>query len=354
VPDGAQLRRAEGPRYAGERPSATAPRDRLRVVSFNIERALRVGQAIEVMEAEPSLRDADVILLQEMDEAGTRRVADAFGMSYVYYPATFSLKTPPDFGNAVLSRFPIVGDSKVLLPHLGVVGSLQRIATGATLQVGDTLVRVYSAHLGTMINATGSGQRDQLQAVLADADRYPVVIIGGDMNSHGVVRVAREHGYEWPTEKGPRTTRFGRWDHILLKGLKVAGPADAGDHPRCARGQRPSSDLGRRTTALAHGPDLTGGYEIRARLGPWPMSGLRGPARRVPSMNLISPRRAVLLALIPLVSPAGRALRHRSSWRAPRPFPFRPPHRRRRRPPSPARSRRGPTSTSNARSSTPS
>ena len=217
-----------GPRYVGERSTATEPGDRLRVVSFNIERALRVGQAIEVMEAEPSLRDADVILLQEMDEAGTRRVADAFGMSYVYYPATFSLKTHRDFGNAVLSRFPIVGDSKVLLPHLGVVGSLQRIATGATLQVGDTLVRVYSAHLGTMINATGSGQRDQLQAVLADADRYPVVIIGGDMNSHGVVRVAREHGYEWPTEKGPRTTRFGRWDHILLKGLKVAGPADAG------------------------------------------------------------------------------------------------------------------------------
>jgi len=217
-----------GPRYAGERSTAAEPGDRLRVVSFNIERALRVDQAIEVMEAEPSLRDPDVILLQEMDEAGTRRVADAFGMSYVYYPATFSLKTQRDFGNAVLSRFPIVGDSKVLLPHLGVVGSLQRIATGATIQVGDTLVRVYSAHLGTMINATGSGQRDQLQAVLADAERYPVVIIGGDMNSHGVVRVAREHGYEWPTEKGPRTTRFGRWDHILLKGLKSAGPADAG------------------------------------------------------------------------------------------------------------------------------
>ena len=217
-----------GPRYAGERAVAAQPGDRLRVVSFNIERALRVDRAIEVMEAEPSLRDADIVLLQEMDEAGTRRVADAFGMSYVYYPATFSLKTQRDFGNAVLSRFPIVADSKVLLPHLGVVGRLQRIATGATIRVGDTLIRVYSAHLGTMINATASGQRAQLRAVLADAERYPLVIIGGDMNSHGVVRVAHEHGYEWPTEKGPRTTRLGRWDHILLKGLKSTGPADTG------------------------------------------------------------------------------------------------------------------------------
>jgi endonuclease/exonuclease/phosphatase family metal-dependent hydrolase len=217
-----------GPRYVGERSTAAKPGESLRVVTFNIERALRVDQAIGVMKAEPSLREADIVLLQEMDEAGTRRVADAFGMSYVYYPATFSLKTHRDFGNAVLSRFPIVADSKVLLPHLGLAGRLQRIATGATIQVGDTLVRVYSAHLGTLVNATASGQRDQIRAILADADRYPLVILGGDMNSHGVVRVAHDHGYEWPTEKGPRTTRFGRWDHILLKGLKSAGPADAG------------------------------------------------------------------------------------------------------------------------------
>jgi len=217
-----------GPRYVRESAGTAEAGASLRVVSFNIERALRVDRAIEVMEAEPSLRDADIVLLQEMDEAGTRRVAEAFGMGYVYYPATFSLKTHRDFGNAVLSRFPIVEDSKVLLPHLGLVGRLQRIATGATIRVGDTLIRVYSAHLGTRINATAAGQRDQLQAVLADADRYPLVIIGGDMNSHGVVRVAREHGYEWPTEKGPRTTRLGRWDHILLKGLKSAGPAGAG------------------------------------------------------------------------------------------------------------------------------
>ena len=79
-----------------------------------------------------------------------------------------------------------------------------------------------------MINATPAAQRAQLAVVLADADHYPQVILGGDMNSHGVVRVAHERGYEWPTERGPKTTRLGRWDHILLKGLRSAGPSAAG------------------------------------------------------------------------------------------------------------------------------
>jgi endonuclease/exonuclease/phosphatase family metal-dependent hydrolase len=218
-----------GPRYSGGTAAASAAgADTLRVVSFNIERALRVERAIEVLSAEPALRDADILLLQEMDEPGTRRVAEAFGMRYVYYPGTFSLKTQRDFGNAVLSRWPIVSDSKILLPHLGLAGRLQRTATGATIQVGGCLVRVYSAHLGTMINATPAAQRAQLAAVLADADHYPRVILGGDMNSHGVVRLARKRGYEWPTENGPKTTRLGRWDHILLKGLRSPGPSATG------------------------------------------------------------------------------------------------------------------------------
>jgi endonuclease/exonuclease/phosphatase family metal-dependent hydrolase len=222
-----------GPRYVGGPAAAGSARERaatgpLRVVSFNIERARHVDRAIEVMEAQPALRDADILLLQEMDEAGTRRVAEALGMSYVYYPGTFSLKTRRDFGNAVLSRWPIVSDSKLLLPHFGILGRLQRTATGATIRVGESLIRVYSTHLGTMINATPAAQRAQLRTILADAEPHARVIIGGDMNSHGVVRLARRGGYEWPTEHGPRTTRFGRWDHILLKGFESPGAAAAG------------------------------------------------------------------------------------------------------------------------------
>lgn len=220
-----------GPRYTGGS-AATMPSPdaghRLRVVSFNIAFARHVEAAIAVLESDPALGEADVVLLQEMDELGTRRVAHALGMTYVYYPATYSLRTHRDFGNAVLSRWPIVDDAKILLPHLGIFGRLRRIATGATIRVAGSLVRVYSTHLGTMIGATAAGRREQLGAILADAEPYAHVIIGGDMNSHGVGRLCRERGYRWPTEQGPRTTRFGRWDHIFLKGLTSPPNESAG------------------------------------------------------------------------------------------------------------------------------
>jgi endonuclease/exonuclease/phosphatase family metal-dependent hydrolase len=100
---------------------------------------------------------------------------------------------------------------------------VQRIATGATIDVDGTRVRVYSTHLGTMVNATPSARGAQLGTVIADAAKYPRVIIGGDMNSHGVGGVAVRGGYAWPTKDGPKTTKFGRWDHIFIRGL--AAPA---------------------------------------------------------------------------------------------------------------------------------
>ncbi len=218
---GANYPDVEKPRYAKAPPESGDGKTphTLRLVSFNIERALRVDTAIEVMKSNPELGEADVLFLQEMDDAGTQRVAAAFGMGYVYYPGTLSLKTHRDFGNAVLSRWPIVKDSKILLPHVGGLGQLQRTATAATLDVGGTEVRVYSVHLATMIEIGASEQREQLQAVLADADGYPRVVIGGDMNSHDVGWVVRQRGFAWPTARGPHTTKLGRWDHIFLKGL---------------------------------------------------------------------------------------------------------------------------------------
>ncbi len=222
---------AAGPRYAGGQ--ATAEGDdaavrALRIVTFNIERAFRVDTAIKVLAGDPGTRGADVILLQEMDEPSVRRVAAAFGMAYVYYPGTFSLKTRRDFGNATLSRWPIVADSKILLPYLGVLGRLQRTATAVTILVRGTPVRVYSVHLGTLVNVTPALQRAQLRAVLADAEAFDHVVLGGDMNSHSVGGVARKHGYAWPTESGPKTTAFGRFDHIFLKGLASPKKGAAG------------------------------------------------------------------------------------------------------------------------------
>jgi endonuclease/exonuclease/phosphatase family metal-dependent hydrolase len=213
----------ESPRYAGgaiaQPPERTSP-DTLRLVTFNIKYALNVDSAISVLTSEPPLRGADVILLQEMDEAGTHRIADALGLQYVYYPAIFRSLTKRDFGNAILSRWPIVEDAKIVLPHMGWFVGTQRTATAATILVGDTPVRVYSAHLGTFVNVGPGQRRHQLGAILADAARYPRVIIGGDMNDTA--------GYAWPTARGPRTATVGRLDHLFLRGLAIPDSAASG------------------------------------------------------------------------------------------------------------------------------
>jgi len=212
---------AAGPRYGGTgtTDSQRANADTLRIVSFNIEFARRLDSAIALLRSDSVLRRADVILLQEMDAAGAQRVAESLRMAYVYYPAIYHKRARNDFGNAVLSRWPIVEDAKLILPHVSRYAGTQRTATAATLRVGDRLVRVYSTHLGTLLDVRGSRRRDQLRAIISDAARYPRVIIGGDLNDHDVGRVARDRGYAWPTESGPRTTSLGRWDHIFLKGL---------------------------------------------------------------------------------------------------------------------------------------
>lgn len=209
-----------GPRYAGvalgARAAAPGRSDTLRVVSFNIEFALRPDSAIAVLR---SLGGVDVVLLQEVDKEATQRVADALNLWYVYYPAIFRTRSSKDFGNAVLARWPIVEDAKILLPHRSWYGGSQRTATAATIRVGDEQVRVYSVHLGTPADIRPGQRRDQMRAVIGDAARYSRVIIAGDLNSHSAGEVPRDAGYLWPTERGPHTTRLGRWDHIFLKGL---------------------------------------------------------------------------------------------------------------------------------------
>ena len=108
----------------------------LRVVTFNVEYAIAIDSAIALLRHDPALRGADVLLLQEMDEPGTLGSPGALGMQYVYYPATVHPVIQRDFGNAILSRWPIVEDEKIILPHHGWWRKTERAAVAATLQVG--------------------------------------------------------------------------------------------------------------------------------------------------------------------------------------------------------------------------
>lgn len=215
-----------GPRYAGI-PHATGTSGRvrneesrvLRVVTYNVQWGRHIRRAIHVLQNRTPLPEADIVLLQEMDADGTRLIAEALGMAWVYYPAAIHPKRGSDFGNAILSRWPIVTDGKLMLPHIGGLRHAQRIATAATVLVDSVPVRVYSAHLGTPSDIRPSKRRDQARAIMSDAAAYPLVIVAGDMNSHGIGKEFVAHGFRWPTEHNGFTTAFFNWDHVFLKGF---------------------------------------------------------------------------------------------------------------------------------------
>lgn len=219
--------RFEG-QYAVPGPAAQPPGAPLRVVTFNIKFSREIDQAIAVL-AGDSLRDADVIALQEMDERGVERIARALALNYAYYPATVHPSNGQYFGPAVLSRWPIERSWKLLLPHEGRLRKQRRTATAAVVRANGTPVLVYAVHLETPIKMSDAGRRDQAHAVMADAAGYAgPVVVAGDFNSQAIGPVFRQQGYRWITERvGPTVAMFS-WDHIFARNLRPATPGSAG------------------------------------------------------------------------------------------------------------------------------
>lgn len=223
----------------GGSPEGGPGRRLLRVVTFNVEYALRVDQALRALREHAYLRGADLIALQEMDAPGTEAIARGLGLNYVYYPASIHPKYERDVGNAILSPWPIERSFKLPLPHRSRGLRQARLAAGAIVKVDGQRLRVYSLHLGSPLGASPGQRRDQLQVVLCDAQDSPdPVVIAGDFNSKGLGQRLVAAGYLWPTrEVGPSTRRFS-FDHVFVRGLLLrearAGVArevkDASDH----------------------------------------------------------------------------------------------------------------------------
>jgi endonuclease/exonuclease/phosphatase family metal-dependent hydrolase len=215
------------PRYAGSHAVAD-PDPLLRVVTFNVKWGRRVDRVAELLR-EPPLRDADLACLQEMDPRGTERLATALGYDYVYYPAVYHPRAHQDLGNALLTRWPVLEDRKIILPERNRFRDMQRIAVAATVSVEGTSVRVYCTHLETMAGVEAPQRRHQVEAILADAAAYPRVIVLGDLNNRNQVgRLFTKAGYQWLTRDIGNTIVLWSWDHIFTRGLGLRAPGRAG------------------------------------------------------------------------------------------------------------------------------
>ena len=217
----------------------------IKVITWNIAFAKEVDQAIEEFRENEALQGAGIILLQEMDETGTEAIASALNYDYVYYPASIHSRHDRNFGNAVLSKWPILDSEKIILPHQNPTNEQIRIAVRAILSIDGQEVPVYSVHTETFWLGS-QGRNDQFAYL---ADRYgpdnEFIIAGGDFNTVTPASLEslddrfRQVGLERVSEGAGKTKSIGgvgfTLDHIYARGLNtlangVVSEAEASDH----------------------------------------------------------------------------------------------------------------------------
>ena len=219
------------PRFLGSFAPATADsaaHRELRIVTFNIKLGRRIDGAIEVLGSD-SLRGADVVALQEMDEVGVERIARTLKLNYAYYPSSIHPTDHKYYGPALLSRWPIERSWKLILPHAGRIRHQRRTATAAVLRVRGERILAYAVHLETQLRISDAAREDQVLAIFRDAAGFTgPVVIAGDFNSQGIGPFLVRHGYNWVTERIGPSIAFFSWDHIFVRHLSPTRSPGAG------------------------------------------------------------------------------------------------------------------------------
>ncbi|WP_134687011.1 endonuclease/exonuclease/phosphatase family protein [Brevibacillus migulae] len=157
----------------------------LTLVTYNIRGARDdAGEADPVAIAdELRMTNADIIALQEVDNGLPRSdfgdqakiIAEKLGMNYVFAPAiNFLVGT---YGNALLSRYPILSSTSVDLPYLLEPRSLLQVE----MDLGGQKLIVFTTHLG-LKKSERIKQFEFLYDYLEDYTGKPVVFMG-DFNT---------------------------------------------------------------------------------------------------------------------------------------------------------------------------
>jgi endonuclease/exonuclease/phosphatase family metal-dependent hydrolase len=244
-----------------EPPAPPADPARVRAVQWNIEHGSEIGRVEQALRAHRDLRDADLVLLEEVDlglaRSGNRDVAAdlaaALGLHAAQGWLFLETLTGRDdeaghargredeeglFGIAILSRWPLREARVVALPgperlqfevermvgrHVGLVVTVER--PGAPFVAVATHLEVHRTrrHRATQMRA--------LLAALAD-ERRPVVL-AGDLNTHTFDRgrwdATLRGAQALMLERGQRLERRflhpdeGPWHEPLFDELRAAG-----------------------------------------------------------------------------------------------------------------------------------
>lgn len=202
---------------------ADSPSGDIKIAAYNMERGTALDKQILLFQKHPLFRDADILLLSEVDRgcerSGVRNqardMARALGMNYVYGvefveldrdSARAPVRASCEHGNAVLSRWPIVNMEQIRHARAAdwyeAAGRIRlggRTTVAADLDINGRPLRVYSVHFdsGLHDDPLRQAQARELAAHAASVP-YPV-IIGGDMNTHAFVSGLLNNNVQDPT-----------------------------------------------------------------------------------------------------------------------------------------------------------
>lgn len=186
------------------------------VAAYNMERGMKLEEQIRLFKEGPDFRDADVLLVSEVDRGCTRtqyrnvarELARALGMNYVYgveymelprkyKKTTDAIETICEHGNAVLSRYPITNYEQIrhaetkywyippgpgrdnMEPRLG--GTM---AIAADIALPGRTLRVYAMHLDSDLDNADKRAAAAAELTAHAAETKGPVIMGGDCNTY--------------------------------------------------------------------------------------------------------------------------------------------------------------------------
>ncbi|MEJ2052278.1 MAG: endonuclease/exonuclease/phosphatase family protein [Calditrichaceae bacterium] len=215
--------------------TALPAKDTIKVVTFNIKYAEEIDKALEELDEVRALRDADIILLQEMDNAGTYTIAKYLDYNYLYYPASLQ-HSGKDFGNAILSKWPIEHYKKIILPYESPLNKRRRIAVTGVIDMGNTQIFTCSVHIETPWLETEYRVSQADSLIRSIPGDYNYVIVGGDFNTASdesvelTDKLFKSANFTWITDNIGWTQDFMgikkfSLDHIFTKGMRLV---DAG------------------------------------------------------------------------------------------------------------------------------
>lgn len=208
------------------------PSNRLRVVTYNIQYAKKIRQAIQLIEDHKILCDADVFCLQEMDADGVQLLANDLGYNYVYYPAVVHPTSKRDFGNAVLSKWPILKYKKIILPYTD-QNTLQRIAVMVQIRYHQRLIWVVCVHMSLWLKA--EERRAQMKSLVDEINSdNKYYVIAGDFNTftkksyEAIIDPFMEKDFTlvtqniaWSYKHWYILNKKTRLDHIFARGMRL-------------------------------------------------------------------------------------------------------------------------------------